>query len=106
VAEQFCNETSTRWTIPADYLANLKYEPDERSQNGKREAGTGFKRKHVTCKPACEFDVVDLSERMQGIADGLCDIDRILKAIEEHRLTKQPLSTDEDFVMATPLQRR
>jgi FkbH-like protein len=104
VADQFRNENDTHWTIPATYLANLEYQPDELAQNGNgRQVAAnedGFRPQRTS-----ESNVVEHSERLQDIAENLCNIDQISKAIEENRLKKLPDSFDEDCPMAiTPLQ--
>jgi len=47
--------------------------------------------------------VVELSGRLQQIAEGLSDTNHLTKAIEHYRLRKQPLPAPEDFA-GTPLQ--
>jgi FkbH-like protein len=103
VGDQFRNETGTSWTFPAEYLANLEYEPDERAQNGNRP-WAGSNTNTFAGKRGSEFGVVELSGRVQRIAESLGDIGQLTRAIEEYRLGKQPPPTDGDLNGATALQ--
>ena len=103
IADQFRNESGTCWTIPAAYLSNLKYEPDHKPENG-NERRASSEVNAFTHGPALEARVNQLSGRVHRIAEDLYDIGRVSKAIEDHRLSRQPISTDVNIAMATPLQ--
>jgi acyl carrier protein len=103
VGDQFRNEIGTSWTFPAEYLANLEYEPGERARTG-NETSADSNTNTFTRKPVLEFGVVELSGRLQRIAESLCDVGQLTKAIEEYRFRKVPPPTDVDLTGATALQ--
>jgi FkbH-like protein len=75
------------WTFPAEHLASVEYDPDEKAPIG-HEAPT-VSPKRLTRHPALAFGVVDWSDRLQRIGEDLYDIERLVKAIEESRLRTQ-----------------
>jgi len=68
------------WSFPAERLARLEYDPGEKAPTGNGAQASASPGKWIG----------DLSDRLQRIGEGLCDIGRLVKAIEEHRLGKQP----------------
>jgi FkbH-like protein/FkbM family methyltransferase len=77
--------SGTTAAFPAERLAALEYDPPHLTsavlQNGKSAKQ--------------QFQVGDISDRLQWIAENLRDVNQITAAIEEYRLKKEPaLSTD------------
>ncbi len=72
------------WLFPAEYLASLKYDPDEKTQTSDNPAtpdgGT------PALPRAAGFGLVVQSRHLQRIGEGLYDISRVTKAIDESRL--------------------
>jgi acyl carrier protein len=87
IGDQYRNEACTSWIFPAERLASVEYDPDEKAPIG-HEAPT-VNPKRLTRHPALAFGVVDWSERLQRIGEDLYDIERLVKAIEEYRLRTQ-----------------
>ena len=84
------NEAGTTWIFPAERLASVEYAPDEKAPTAD-EVPAIFKPEKRTPRPALALGAADRSERLQRIGENLYDIDRLIKAIEEYRLRKQPL---------------
>ena len=88
IGDQYRNEAGTSWTFPAERLASVEYDPDEKAPaapsakrvNPARRTQTRGRQQHWTS------GVADRSERLQRIGENLYDIDRLAKAIEEYRL--------------------
>lgn len=96
-------EASTSWTFPAERLANVEYDPDEKAPIGHEVLATVNPEK-LTPRPGLAFGVADRSERLQRIGESLYDIDRLAKAIEEYRLRKQPLHAAADVTPGSTLE--
>ncbi|HME62727.1 MAG TPA: HAD-IIIC family phosphatase, partial [Candidatus Binatia bacterium] len=90
IGDQYRNESGTSWNFPAERLALVEYDPDEKAPIESETQDTVGAEK-LAPRPASAFGVADRSERLQRIGENLCDIDRLAKAIEEYRLRKQPL---------------
>jgi hypothetical protein len=88
IGAQFRNGDGTSWTFPAERLAGVEYNPDKAPTNGHEEKPIANP-KGVASGRAWDFDAVDLSERLQRIAEEWCDTRRMGKAIEEHRLKRE-----------------
>jgi len=99
----FGNEAGTSWIFPAEYLAALEYEPEGQGQNG-NDTSAGSTIDTFTRHAATPSAVHESSGRLQQIAESLCDIHQLSKAMEEYRLRKLPHPTDGDFTAATTLQ--
>jgi FkbH-like protein/FkbM family methyltransferase len=99
IGDQYQNESGSSWTIPAEYLANIKYEPDERAPI--ECPATPASKPEVTPRP---FGIADRSQRLQQIGEKLCDIDQLAKAIEEYRLRRQPLQVAADSTPGDALE--
>ena len=102
IGDQYQNESGSSWTIPAEYLANIKYEPDERAPI--ECPATPASKPEVTPRPALAFGIADHSQRLQQIGEKLCDIDQLAKAIEEYRLRRQPLQVAADSTPGDALE--
>ena len=94
---------SSTWTFAADLLASLRYDPEARAPVGepppaKAESAVSPRR------AASAFQVAGLSERLQHIGEHLCDIGRLGKAIEQHRLGTQPHAAVPDVLLGNALE--
>ena len=94
---QHRSEADASWIFSAERLATVEYNPDEDAP----EAGHPPTLKP---RPALEFGAVDESERLQRIGEDLNDIGRIVKAIEEQRLRKQPVQAGAELRPDNSLQ--
>ena len=90
IGDQYRNEAGTCWTFPAECLASVEYDPDEKTPI-QGEVPATVNPEKLTPRRALVFGVADCSERLQRIGDNLYDIERLTRAIEEYRLRKQPL---------------
>lgn len=97
------NEDGTSWIFPAERLASVEYDPDEKVSIG-REAPPTVNPEKLVPHPALAFGVADRSERLQRIGEDLYDIDRLAKAIEKYRLRTQPLPAAADVTAASTLE--
>jgi hypothetical protein len=88
IGELNLNNGGTSWIFPAERLVGVEYNPDKAASNGHEEMATVNSEKPSPDR-AWAFDVADLSERLQRIAEGLWDTSRLGKAIEEYRLKKE-----------------
>ena len=90
IGDQYRNDAGTSWTFPAERLASVEYDPDEKTSI-EHEVPAIVNPERLAPRPAWAFGVADRSERLQRIGEELYDIDRLAKAIDEYRLGKQPL---------------
>jgi acyl carrier protein len=97
------NEAGTSWTFPAQRLASVTYDPDEKAPIA-NEAPATVDPETFAPRPESTFGFADRSERQQRIAEDLCDIDRLAKAIEEYRLGKQPADVAADVTSGSALE--
>jgi FkbH-like protein/FkbM family methyltransferase len=84
------NEAGTSWIFPAERLASVEYDPDEKAPIADEAPATVNPEKPMP-RPALAFGAADRSERLQRIGENLYNVDRLAKAMEEYRLGKQPL---------------
>jgi len=103
IGDQCRNEASTSWTFPAERLASVEYDPDEKVPIA-HEVPAPVNPERPRPHPALSFGVADRSERLQRIGENLYDIDRLAKAIEEYRLRKQPLPAAADVTPGSALE--
>ena len=103
IGDQYRNEAGTSWTFPAERLASVEYDPDEKAPIA-HEVPAPVNPEKLTPRPALAFGVADRSERLQRIGENLYDIDRLAKAIEEYRLRKQPLHAAADVTPGSTLE--
>lgn len=103
LGDQYRNEVGTSWTFPAERLSGVEYDPDEKAPIGHEVPATVNLGK-LTPRPAVAFDIAGRSERLQRIGENLYDIDRLAKAIEEYRLSKQPLHAAADVTPGSTLE--
>jgi FkbH-like protein/FkbM family methyltransferase len=97
------NEAGTSWTFPAELLASVEYDPEEKAAIG-HESAASVNPERPTPRPALAFGVADPSERLQRIGESLHDTDRLAKAIEDHRLGKQALQAAADATPGSALE--
>ena len=103
IGDQYRNEAGTSWTVPAEYLASVEYDPDEKTPM-ESEVPVIVNSEKLTPRPALAFGVADQSERLQRIGENLYDIDRLAKAIEKYRLAKQPFHAAADATSGSTLE--
>jgi hypothetical protein len=86
IGEGYRSEAGASWIFPAERLAAVAYNPDEAPPEHEVPAII------TPGKPAprTAFGSADRSERLQRIAENLCDIQRLAAAIETYRLGEQP----------------
>lgn len=83
IGNEYRDNDGTSWTFPAESLAAVQYNPDE----GAPQITTAEKVWHGS---ALADNGIYNSERLQRIAEELCDSERLGKAIEEYRRGRQP----------------
>ncbi len=103
IGNQYRNEAGTSWSFPAEFLAGVEYDPDEKASIAPEGPDTGGAEK-PTPRPASALGVADRSERLQRIGESLYDIDRLAMAIGEYRRRKQPLHAAADATPAGTLE--
>jgi FkbH-like protein/FkbM family methyltransferase len=103
IGDQYRNDGRTSWTFPAERLASVEYDPDEKAPIG-HEVSETVNPEKLTPRPASAFGVADWSECLQRIGENLYDVDRIAKAIDEYRLGKQPLPAAADVAPGSTLE--
>jgi FkbH-like protein/FkbM family methyltransferase len=101
IGDEHRNEAGTSWTFPAQRLASVKYDPDEKAPIANEAPATVDPE---TLAPRPELAFADRSERQQRIGENLCDIDRLAEAIEEYRLGKQPPDVAADVTSGSALE--
>jgi FkbH-like protein/FkbM family methyltransferase len=86
IGDRFRNGDGTTWIFPAEHLASLEYDPDETSSDA-GEAAASAAAETTAPRAAAELGGgAGMSERLQRIADELGDVDRLARAVEQHRL--------------------
>jgi FkbH-like protein/FkbM family methyltransferase len=107
IGDQHRNEAATSWIFPAEGLAGVEYDPDGNPDEKAPiapEAPATVSPENLAPRPAWAFGIADRSERLQRIAEGLYNIDRLAKAIEEYRLGKQALDATADLTPGSTLE--
>jgi FkbH-like protein/FkbM family methyltransferase len=103
IGDRHRNEAGTSWIFPAESLAGVEYDPGEKAPTAHETPAT-VNPERLTPRAAWGFGVADRSEPLQRIAEGLYDIDRLAKAIEEYRLGKQALDATVDLTAGGTLE--
>jgi hypothetical protein len=85
LGDQYRSKTGESWLFPAEYLAGLQYNPDEKTRQGNDKPATANGEK-PPLPPAFGFGISARSEILQRIGEDLYDITRVAKAIGEFRL--------------------
>ncbi len=103
IGDQYRSDTGTSWTIPADQLASVAYDPDLAApiQSEEEEAVDPAK---SALRARSAFDLTDRPERLQQIGEELYDIERLASAIEKFRVGQQPLATRADATPGSTLE--
>jgi FkbH-like protein/FkbM family methyltransferase len=86
------SENSSCWLFPAGYLASLGYDPEQMASARDRVAPVQAEER--MSRPDSPLGSADRPARLQRIGEELHDIGHLAKAIQEHRLRKQPLAVD------------
>jgi hypothetical protein len=87
----------TSWTVGAERLATLAYNPDD-------SVRTAAPLEPRPPRPAGGFGVADPSGRLQRIAEHLYDVEQVTRAIDDYRLRKDPLPAAPPAAPRSPLQ--
>ena len=103
IGDRYRNESGTSWTLPAEVLANLKYDAGEKAPLGAETRET-TDAKNPTPGTASAFSVAGKSRRLQRIGESLFDIDRVARAIEENRIGTQPSDARMEVTPGSPLE--
>ena len=85
LGDQYRNKTGESWLFPAEYLAGLQYNPDEKSRRANDKPATANGEK-PPLPQASGFGISARSELLQRIGEELYDASRVAKAIGEFRL--------------------
>jgi hypothetical protein len=85
LGDQYRSQAGESWLFPAEYLAGLQYNPDEKTRQGNDKPATANEEK-PPLPPAFGFSISARSEHLQRIGEELYDISRVAKAIGEFRL--------------------
>jgi len=102
IGEQYRNETNTSWIFPAERLASVEYDPDEKAPLGHEAPSTNPE--PPASRPASAFGVADRSERLQKIGENLYEMDRLSKAIDDYRRRSQPSHAVADVTPGSTLE--
>jgi hypothetical protein len=86
---QYRSKKSESWIFPAEYLASLQYNPDEKTREGYDKPATP-KVEERPLPPALGFGISARSEHLQRIGEELYDISRVANAIGEFRKQSRP----------------
>jgi FkbH-like protein/FkbM family methyltransferase len=95
IGERAGKEAGGTWTLAAERLARLEYNPDDAAPAGDEAS----ERRDPTCRPrgaGAALGSGDRSEALQLVAQRLYDIDRLTHAIDEYRLRNEPRATPAD----------
>jgi FkbH-like protein/FkbM family methyltransferase len=103
IGAQYRNENGTSWVFPAKSLATVEYDPEVASPTVSDAEETDNSAKAAP-RSALSFNSADRSERLQGIGEDLCDLDRVVKAIGEYRFKLQPAHAAGDEVTGSTLE--
>ncbi len=95
LGHQYRTKAGDSWLFPAEYLASLQYNPDEKAPQSTDNPASPDVQK-PSLPPSSELGMTVRSEQLQSIGEELYDMGRVAKAIDEFRL---PLR-DHDSVAA------
>jgi FkbH-like protein/FkbM family methyltransferase len=88
IGDQYRNEADASWIFPAERLAAVTYDPDEKATIADKLPAGGSPEKPIL-RAAVASGVSGRSEHLQRIGEDLYDIDRLTQAIEKYRSGKQ-----------------
>ena len=103
IGDQHRNAAHSSWIFPAEHLANVAYDPDEKTLVG-HEAPIAVSPEKPAPRPASAFGFADRSGRLQEIGESLCDVDLLAKAIEEYRFANQAVPAPTDMTLGNTLE--
>ncbi|HWO32198.1 MAG TPA: FkbM family methyltransferase, partial [Candidatus Acidoferrum sp.] len=88
LGDQYRSKVGASWLFPAEYLASLQYDPDEKArQSNDKLATPQMENPPIPLAPG--FGMTARSEHLQRIGEELSDVSRVAKAIDEFRLRTQ-----------------
>lgn len=90
LGDQYRSQAGASWLFPAEYLASLQYDPDEKTRQSNHQPAIPDAEK-PGLRAASGFGMTARSEHMQRIGEELYDVSRVRKAIDEFRLGTQSL---------------
>jgi FkbH-like protein len=90
LGDQYRSKTGESWLFPAEFLASLQYNPDEKTRQSNDTPATPYV-ENAPLSPEFGLAMTARSERLQRIGEELYDISRVAKAIDEFRLRTQGL---------------
>jgi FkbH-like protein/FkbM family methyltransferase len=90
LGDQYRGKAGASWLFPAEYLASLQYDPDEKTRPSNDQPAAPNAEKPA---PASGFGMTARSEHLQRIGEELYDVSRVRKAIDEFRLRTQGLES-------------
>jgi FkbH-like protein len=90
LGDQYRSKAGPSWLFPAEYLASLRYDPDERIRQPNPKPATPQGEK-PPLPPASGFGMTARSEQMQRIGEEWSDVGRVAQAIVAFRLRTQGL---------------
>jgi FkbH-like protein/FkbM family methyltransferase len=88
LGDQYRSKVGASWLFPAEYLASLQYDPDEKARRSNHKLATP-QMENPPIPPAPGFGMTARSEHLQRIGEELYDVSRVAKAIDEFRLRTQ-----------------
>ena len=92
LGDQYQNKAGEAWLFPAEYLASLEYNPDEKTRPLNHEPVTP-RVERPPLAPESGFVLSARSEQLQRIGEELRDISHVAKAIDEFQLRTQALDS-------------
>jgi FkbH-like protein/FkbM family methyltransferase len=92
---------SNSWLFATERLARTQYDPEANQAAGKPPNSDSVA---LVRQPSTAFAVAGLSERLQHIGEHLCDVDRLARAIEQHRLGSQAQAAVPDLTQGSSLE--
>jgi FkbH-like protein/FkbM family methyltransferase len=90
LGDRYRSKAGESWLFPAEHLASLQYDPDEKSRQSKGKPSTPTAEK-TPLPAAFGFGKTARSAQLQRIGEELYDISRVAKAIDEFRLQTEGL---------------
>jgi len=103
IGDQYRTAGKTSWTFPAERLARVTYDPDEKVPLGQEELEAS-KSETPASEAAAAFGDSNLSERLEQIGRDLCDIERLTNAIQAYRTREEPLDAADDAALGGTLE--
>jgi acyl carrier protein len=102
IGDRYRNESGTSWNFPAERLASVAYDPDEKAAPIEVEGASTPDAEKPRPRPA--LGTADWVGRLQRIGENLFDVQRLVKEIEDYRIGKQPLPAATDVAPGSTLE--